>query len=203
MIELEFKDSVTSQQRAWWNEALSRMSFLKDAATVSFKATVETVDDPPCPGHTEYMCTGIYYSTDAPKISWYIRTGADDPTQDMNAGVADDVKSFFMESVVHEYAHVIIGLWLAPDDGARSDLCHMFTKKGSGKVGTLGDWNPDSGVWEDMIKEAAAEFFKDVFMPSKYRYYSQRTNWSFNKFYFNAWIDMVYAFLCPADPTET
>lgn len=202
MLQLEFKDSVTSQQKAWWNEALSRMTFLKDAKTVKFNADVATVDEPPCEGHGEYMCTQVRYYLDGstPDAHFYIKTGADDPTQSFNSGVASDIKSFFMESVIHEYGHALTFGYLATDDAKKADLCHMFRYKKTGRVGTLEDWNPE-GEWADKIQEGVAEFFKDVYMPAQFRYFENRSNWWMNKGDFPAFIDMIYDFLCPPPDT--
>lgn len=196
MLELTYGDSVTSQQQAWHKEALSRMTFAKDLRTVAFKATVHTVDEPPCPGHNDYMCTvWTTYSDDSPStIDWYFRTGADDATQSFNSGVADDIKAFFMESCVHEYAHALCFKWLATDDDARAEICSWFRHKDSGTVGQLTDWNADA--WEEKIGEAIAEFFKDVYMPPEYRYFQQRTNWNFDQAYFSTFLDRIEAFLC-------
>lgn len=193
----KFADSVTSQQRAWWNEALSRMLWPHDAHTVQFNATVYTVDEPPCDGHGEYMCTLVY--EDEGKVEFYIRTGADDPTQAFNAGVADDVKSFFMESVVHEYAHALTFLWLADSDDEKELVCTWFMRKDTGKTGQLSDWNPLDGEWADRIQEAIAEFFKDVWMPNGYRYFDNRTNWNFSQGYYKEFIDTLYDRLCPSE----
>lgn len=202
MLELEFKESVTSQQRAWFQEAMSRMTFAKDYATVAMKITVQTVDEPPCDGESEYMCCQVSgIGTENPNVDIYIRTGADDPS--MHPGVSDDIKSFFMESVVHEYAHAVTFLFIAPDDGTRADVAQWFVYKGSGRRGASADWNPLEAKWEDRIQEAVAEFFKDVWMPQEFRYFDNRTNWSFDKFSFNTWIDHIYAFLCPSEPTGT
>lgn len=203
MLKLEFKPSVPSIQKAWWLEAMSRMTFMKDAWTVKLNATVQTMDDPPCPGHSDYMCTETtFWVNDDPTITWTIITGAEDGSQSFNAGVRDDPKAFFMESAVHEYAHALMHVYYARSDGEKADICTWFKHKNSGKVGTLEDWSPENGEWEDRIEEAIAEFFKDVYMPEQFRYFQQRTNWQFQKSYFSAFLNMVEGQLCPPDPTE-
>lgn len=205
MLNLTFADSVTSQQKAWWKEAMSHCTWPSDAATVSFNATVHTVDEPPCPGHSEYMCTVTETFSDGstPVVDFYMRTGADDPTQSFNAGAADDIKSFFMESVVHEYGHAICYLFMTHDDTTKETITRWFLNKKTGKTGTVADWSPDNAAWEDMISEGVAETFKDVWMPAAYRYYSNRTNWWLNQGSFTAYLDYLYAFLCPDVPVVT
>jgi hypothetical protein len=203
-LELEFKSSVTSQQKAWWKEALSRMEFPKDFSTVETKATVATVPDPPCPGHQDYMCTvlSFYVGETRPfEVEWFIREGADDPTQHL--GVADDIKSFFMESVVHEYGHYIVNSFMETDEADRANLGAMFKHKSDGRWGTAADWTGQADTeWEDQIKEACAETFKDIFLPKKYRYYDNRTNWWLDKGHFTEFIDLIFDFLC-VDETPT
>lgn len=200
MLELKYGDSVTSQQQAWHKEALSRMTFAKDLKTVKFTGTVHTVDDPPCPGHGDYMCTVVSDWDDGTHtVDFYIRSGADDASQAFNAGVADDVKKFFMESSVHEYGHAIMGLWMATTDDERDEICSWFRYADTGRAGGHDDWSPADGAWEDLIQEAVVEFFKDVYMPPEYRYFQQRTNWSFDKAYFSTFLDRIEAFLCVDD----
>lgn len=203
MLKLEFKPSVPSVQKAWWLEALSRMTFKKDAWTVALEGTVQTMDDPPCPGHSDYMCTETtYWVNDTPTISWTIITDAEDPTQSFNAGVRDDVKAFFMESVIHEYAHGLMHVYFARGDGEKANIASWFKHRNSGKVGQLDDWSPENSEWEDRIEEAIAEFFKDVYMPEQFRYFQQRTNWQFQKQYFPSFLNMVEGVLCPIPPTD-
>lgn len=193
----KFADSVTSQQRAWWNEALSRMTWPHDKRTVQFDADVSTVNEPPCQGHSDYMCTVVNFPDK--KVEFFIRSGADDPTQAFNSGVADDVHSFFMECVVHEYAHALTFLWLAADDVGKELVCTWFKYVNSGRAGTLADWNPLEAEWGDRIQEAVAEFFKDVWMPHGFRYFDNRTNWRFEKGFYTEFIDTLYRQLCPTD----
>jgi hypothetical protein len=205
MLKLTFKDSVTSQQRAWWNEALSHMTWPYDAATVEFEATVETVDEPPCEGHAEYMCTFVWTYSDGrrPTVEFFMRTGADDPTQSFNAGVADDVKSFFMESVVHEYGHAITYVFMTHDDVSKAKIAAWFQQKKTGKSGALADWDAEDAAWEDKIAEGLAETFKDVWMPAANRYFNNRTNWWITQRSYAEFIDYLYDFLCPSPITDT
>lgn len=204
MLKLTFKDNVTSVQKAWWLEAFSRMTFMKDAWTVEFEATIQMMEDPPCPGHSDYMCTETtYWVNDRPTVTWTAITGAEDPTQGFNQGVRDDVKSFFMESCIHEYAHALMHIFFAAGDAEKANICTWFKHRNTGKVGTINDWSPENGDWEDRIEEAIAEFFKDVYMPEQFRYYQQRTNWQFQKSYFNSFLDMIESVLCPPPVTDT
>lgn len=201
MLTLTFGDSVTSQQKAWVKEALSRMTWAKDLPTVTMELKIETVDEPPCPGHSDYMCTEVlHFLNKPPETTIWMRTGVDDPTQSWNAGVSDNVKNYFMESIVHEYAHAITFIWLAGNDGDRQIICNWFTHEKTGRRGTLADWQPDDAAWEDMIVEGLAEWFKDLYMPEGFRYFANQTNWWFDKNYFSTWHETIEAFLCPPTP---
>lgn len=204
MLELTFEESVTSQQRAWFNEGLSWMTWKKDRSTVSFKATVHTVADPPATGHNDYMATTITQYPDHAVVNFYIRTGADDVTNYPQEG--ENLKNFFMESAVHEYAHAlggvkVYGRYAPTDDPVMVALiCPWFRHRISGAWGTPDDWETDT--WAESIKEAFAEFFKDVFMPVDKRHYNNRTNWWVDQTMFLAYLEEMWSILCPDDPDE-
>lgn len=187
---LTFDASVPSQQRAWFEDALqlSRIPWEQSRLTI----VVRTVDEPPCPGHADYMCT----QSDGAQHVISIRVGADDPNASFNASVKDDIHNFFVESVVHELGHAFAFQHMATSDEAKADIASWFTLEtatgeGSARRGVLADWNPLDRAWEDRIQEALAEFFKDVYLPDAYRVYENRTHWWMDQAYFTQFRSMV------------
>lgn len=108
---------------------------------------------------------------------------------DVTQGGGNSV-GFFKEVVIHELGHVVSS-WL--NEAQRSRISELFG-------GTLDDWDGDETdpdvKWETLIKEAQAEFFKDVFTPISARVYNNRTNWQMPRANFAEWVGIMNT-LCP------
>lgn len=194
---ITYDASVTAQQRQWFEDALVRTRFAIDRGSVV--VNVETVAEPSCPGHKDYMCT---HTTDG-VATIEIRETADDATSPLNAWLpnpARDIKPYFQEAVIHELGHAFFFKHFS-DAGSIDTLASYFQRFGNGNGsinGTAADWNPLTKPWEDRIQEALAEFFKDVYLDPEYRVFDNRTNWNFNEAHFGAWLTMVETIICPA-----
>lgn len=163
---------------------------------------VHTVDEPPCVGHSDYMCT---VTTGDPMTGFqhdiYIRSGADDPKANFNAGVTDDLHNFFAECFIHELGHAFVKQYMAPDSGSQTVVCSWFyletaTGEGRARRGVLTDWDGTDKKWEDRITEAIAEFFKDVYLPDSHRVYENRTNWWMDEAHFPEFVQIVESIVC-------
>lgn len=185
-----FEATVTEQQRSWWNAAVSLSQFAFDRAGLTI--TVKTVPDPPCPGHNDYMCTQTAGDGTA---TTFIRAGADDVNAPFNAAVKDDLRNFFMESVIHEVAHAFFNTYVTVDDAHRTTVSGWFINDG-GHLGTLENFT--GGEWADHTEEAIAEFFKDVYLPATYRHYDQRTTWDFVRSNFEDFFEAIEEVVCYA-----
>jgi hypothetical protein len=175
-MNVVFDDSVGAQARQWFSDVLasSRIDFNQ---AISSTITVKMVTEPSAPGHNDYACTS------AMSGGWLIelRRGLDDGTSPLVANIPGPTHLFFMETIAHELAHVLIG-----QSGADpAALCALFVHAGlTGTIryGTLADWNNDTQPtvtrqkWEDHIEEAVAETVKDAALPDR-RVYDNRTNW--------------------------
>lgn len=173
MFDITFDASVNTLQRQWVMDAVQFCTFKGG----SYAATVRIEEEPPCPGHKDYMCT--YMEGNVATI--VIRRGAEDPSQPFLGNLpnpAKDVKNFFMESVVHELGHVV--QLTNMKDADITPMCALFFKQGATgegmQWGTSDNWS--AGDWEDRIQEAVAETFKDAYLGDMYRVYDNRTNWS-------------------------
>jgi hypothetical protein len=160
--------------------------------------TVHTVAEPPCPGHSDYMCT----VSDNSGHNIFIREGADDPNAVFNAAVKNEVHQFFAEAFIHELGHAFAYQHMVPDDESRAVVAHWFyleaaTGEGNARRGLLADWSPLDKPWEERIVEGLAEFFKDVYLPDQYRVYENRTRWWMDQQYFSDFVGMVEAVVCP------
>lgn len=192
-MNFSFDNSLSSQQRAWAQDAIALCRFPWDAYDLN--VTFVVVPEPPCPGHQDYMCTQA--DVGFANFLVNIREGADDPTQQFNKGLpnpAADVKDFYMESIIHELGHVIVDKKV---DGAGriAETVLLFTmqKTGAGiRTGTEADWN-DPPEWADHIQEAAAEVFKDTFLNENYRVYENRTNWDISEADHKSFIEILTA----------
>ena len=180
-MDFSFDISLSGQQKAWIQDAIALATFPWAAFDVA--VTFKIVPEPPCPGHSDYMCT----QADGTFTNFLvnIRDGADDPTQPFNKGLpnpAADIKAFFMECIIHELGHVVVDIKV--DKVAQVPVvAPLFTiqKTGQGiRNGTEADWNtpPD---WADHIQEAAAEVFKDTYLPEAFRVYDNRSNWDISE----------------------
>lgn len=207
-ITVVFDGSVKGQMRAWCQDALTFSRFKIEAGNL--KITVRVMDEPPCPGHDDYMCTQTSFSPDTGFESTVtIRTGADDPTLDFNQHVKDELKQFFMEAFVHEViGHAFPFTHMVASDQSKTNIASWFQydTRAEVRVGTLADWNPLDEPWEDRIQEALAEVLKDIYLPDQYRAYDNRTNWKLNRFYFEDLLREIEKITClvpPAGPGDT
>lgn len=184
-MNVVFDDSVGEQARQWFKDVLasSKIDFNKAIAS---RVTVKMVADPSVPGHNDYACT-----TAIPG-GWLIeiRRGLDDPASPLVANIPGPARLFFMETVAHELAHVLIGQSVTKP----ATLCPLFVRIGANGVvttGTLADWNISTRPavvatkWEDRIEEAVAETVKDAALPDR-RVYDNRTNWRLSEANFAA-----------------
>jgi hypothetical protein len=172
-VNFSWQESVTAQARDWCQEAIGLLVYPL-AQLWDVDVTVEGVAEPPCPGHSDYMCTTMT-TPNAAIIS--LRLGIEDPSHPANAGLPDPTSQthdFFMEAFAHEIGHVVSGHYL--NDLARSNLVGLFTR--GTEQGTLDNWNPLDQPWGDRINEAVAETFKVTFLPADARVYGNRTNWT-------------------------
>lgn len=96
--------------------------------------------------------------------------------------------SFFKEVVVHELGHVVSS-WL--NEEQIDEICDLF---GGARHNWSGDVSDSHVKWEDLIKEAQAEFFKDVFYPD--RLFDNRTNWQMPKANFDSWAAIMDTLVC-------
>jgi hypothetical protein len=119
-MSLWFDPSVPDSQRTLVGDAIARSRFAWNRSGLLVK--VHTVDEPPCPGHSDYMCTRslkryvsaeetTQYGMQEPGFGRthvvndvYIRTGAEDASSPFNEGV-DDIQQFFIDSFIHEMGH--------------------------------------------------------------------------------------------------
>lgn len=203
MTEFTYSSSVNGQQQQWFQEAISRLDHTFPASQLPLKITVKTVPEPPCVGHNDYMCTQTL-STDGvvTDIQIFIREGAETQAVARQA-TTDLAHAFFMEAVVHEFGHVLTFTYLALDDAAREEMAGWFIWRGEGgttRHGELDDWNPTDKKWESRIQEAVAEWFKDLYMPRKYRAYDNRTDWWFDQDYLSDWFSKIERVICPQPP---
>lgn len=173
----------TARQQQWVHDAIGFCRFdfsaLGDSVAVHFVAP----DALPVAGHQDYMCTvGGGGSYDI-----YIRNDADDVNSPAVQGVPggptlDNVKLFYMESVIHEFGHVVSFDRIVTDaqkSTAGADFTHSPTGDGTGtRTGTLADWNPTASPWAERLQEGVAEAFKMSYMPPRYRAFDNRSNWN-------------------------
>jgi len=173
-----YDPSVTAQQQEWIEAAIAPL--LYDFDRIEAKVTFVTVPEPPCVGHSDYMCTQQLGPEEPWPVTYrvYIREGADDPDAPFNAGVKTRVRLFFQESIVHELGHIVSFTYLN-DDASRTTAAAAFTR--DGRHGTLADWSPDGSAWGDRVIEAVAEVFKDAFVPRNARVFDNRTNWRIDR----------------------
>jgi hypothetical protein len=183
-MNVVFDDSVGAQARQWFKDVLasSKIDFNKAIAST---VTVRVVAEPSVPGHNDYACTSAISG------GWLIeiRRGLDDPASPLVANIPGPARLFFMETVAHELAHVLIGQSTATP----AVLCPLFARAVGGIVviGKAEDWNPTTKPsviamkWEDRIEEAVAETVKDAALPDR-RVYDNRTNWRITEASFKA-----------------
>jgi hypothetical protein len=175
-MKLRFHDSVGAQARQWFTDVLASSKIDFDAA-ITTTVTVIVVAQPSAPGHNDYACTSAIPG------GWLIeiRRGLDDPASPLLASIPGPAHLFFMETVAHELAHVLMGQNAADP----AVLCPLFVRTGlpgTLTVGTVADWNISTrpsvvrSKWEDRIEEAVAEVVKDAALPDR-RVYDNRTNW--------------------------
>lgn len=203
-ITLHFDGSVGGQMRSWIQDALNYSRFKVAAGNLDI--TIRVMDEPPCPGHDDYMCTQTTFdpATGVFTSEVTIRTGADNPEADFNSEVKGNLKDFFMESVVHEIiGHAFPFTHMAPSDASKQNIASWFYREVPGeapKQGTLADWNNLEAAWPDRIQEALAEVLKDIYLPDQYRFYDNRTNWKLNRDNFVDLLKEVEKITCLVPP---
>lgn len=185
-LDLTFLTSVTPRQSGLFMQALTVARFPWNRCGLS--VVVNTVAEPPCPGHDDYMCTvhqdGI--------STVYIREGADDPDAPFNASVRGQIDQFFMESVMHEVGHAFCFTYLGDPP---PDVPGWFVR--GTERGTSADWSPLTADWRDRVTEGFAEFFKDLYMPRQYRTGDSRANWRLDQASFGQFVQAIEAVICP------
>lgn len=193
-----FHSSVSGQQKTWVLDALAHSTFAWDNASMT--VMVEQVDEPPCSGHQDYMCTQVADG----QATIFVRRRADDPTAPFNQGLpnpATDTKPFFEESIIHELGHAFFFLFFGTDDD-KAAMAPWFYRASTGDgqgnpTGTVDDWNPLDKVWADRIQEGLAETFKDVYMPDAFRVYENRSNWWLDQASFPSFLTKIEQIICP------
>jgi hypothetical protein len=171
----------TAQQRAWVQEALASCTYPYDGLDAT--VTVTWAPSTPCGTTHTYMCTtdhgdGTFTVT--------IEDWADDPTNPNLSGLpnpAADIKTFYMQSFIHETGHVAHYTLINTDD-LRTQAAALFWRQnvnaGSGKrYGLLADYSliqTPGLAWADLISEAIAECVKCAFYQGRL-VYMNRTNW--------------------------
>ena len=199
---------MSNREVEWFEEARFRSEFPWDYGNMDL--TIKSVDEPPCEGHNEFMCTTSYLGTTRSDI--YLRSGTTDLNHPMYGSVPlDKRKAFFLEACMHEIGHAFTRANLTTSD-ARKDLIagwflYMRTPgTGSTRYGTIDDWtvaviSETTEPWKNSLHEAIAEWFKDLYLPEQYRYHSQRTYWSFQREFFTSWWELLESFMCLGSPT--
>lgn len=191
-MDVTYDPSLSAQQKGWAEDAIRLATFKWEQHDVNVNFVV--VAEPPCPGHSDYMCT---QTGDFINFTVNIRQGADDPNQSFNKGLpnpAADIKGFYMESIIHELGHVIVKNRIdrTSAQGLAAAL-FRYHKEGEGeRAGTEADWEgaPDT-AWADRIQEAAAEVFKDTVLNDAYRIFDNRTNWTITETDHHSFIQML------------
>lgn len=206
--KIEFTTRCSNRQREWFQEAMLRSNFPFDLAGLTL--SIDGVDEPPCEGHNDYMCTETHYGPDTkPWSIVFLRNGTEDPSHPQNSGVptVEGRKLFWLEAAIHEIGHAFTYGYLANTDERTARICSWFRYRqstGTERIGTLADWSiGDSGdPWKDSISEAIAEWIKDLYLPSRYRWFSQRTNWDFRREMLEDFFDMIEEIICTAPPSD-
>lgn len=194
-MNFSFDPSVTNQQKQWFLDAVGRINFPINVLTSN--VLVETVTEPPCPGHHDTACT-----TDegGGNYTIHLRHNIDDPTGVVLGVEPREVKRFYQETVAHEIAH-IVAFNEIPDDATKTTVAALFHRGGEvgagNPPGELADWNQTLDPWEDRIQEAVAEVIKDVMLAPQYRTYDNRTNWTIDEADFQTFMGIVVPWIPP------
>lgn len=194
-MNFSFDASVTGQQRQWFLDAVGRIKF--PISVLAVNVLVETVVEPPCPGHKDIACTsddgGGHYTI-------HLKQNLDDPTGVVLGVAPGEVKRFFQETVAHEVAH-IVGFIQIPDDATKTIVAALFRRGGEvgagNPAGELADWSQPLDPWEDRITEAVAEVIKDTMLAPQNRTYDNRTNWTIGEADFQTFMGIVVPWIPP------
>jgi hypothetical protein len=190
-VNLTFDSSVTARQEAWARAAYDLLSFPFDS--LDFTVTVQTVDEPLCPGHSDYMCT----STDGDGYLIQIRSHVDEAAAKVNESLeGDEVERFFKEAFIHELGHVVRFSQMTGGEMATgAPLWHHEDSDAEGTLAAWADVGPGGKVgdskWAESLEEATAELFKDAYYDD--RVFDQATNWRMPKENYETFMDL----LCP------
>lgn len=177
----EWGDVPTAVQDRWMN-AVARSTFRLAAGAFTFKMAY--TEDPAPTGQVDLFDVKFNrndLSTES--VTPYITLRP----------VQDDAR--FVDEVVHTLGHVFMDGYYALHDpdgtGARARIAGWFTRLG--QRGTGVDYY--SGAWVDQIGEAAAEFFKDVYLSPRKN--NNRTSWEFDQAQYNDFLELINLKLCP------
>jgi hypothetical protein len=182
-MQLQF-ESISDMAQRWVHDALA-LSVVKFDMLLDFTVTVAEVAEPSCPGHQDYMCAQI--TAGSGRIE--IRSTATDP-ESVNLPPGESVRTFFIESVIHEFAHLLI---MSKGDSAFAGHFNRATSVlgVAGTRGTAADWNPLDKPWDERIAEAAAEVVKDAALGHSQRVFDNRTKWDITPAEFSNFMDAL------------
>lgn len=176
----------TDRQRDWFNEAVDRC--LYPWARITTHTTVTWVDPEELPNNFFAYTTWNASPADTcgrPDVALVqIINTLDDPDRPGTDGGRPKGyfagKRFYMETVVHELAHVVQTKY---SEEQREAICDIY--------GTdLGDW-ADPPQWVDKVEETDAETFKDVWLPRPYRKFNNRTSRRLGRERFQAYLSVL------------
>lgn len=174
-------DAGTLQQQTLFQAAFDAITF--PTTRLNLDVVVGFGPDP-CPDMDhELACTFVTFEGEGlnncgrpTSASIVMLDGLEEETGNAFRGIR-----MFYDVVAHEIGHVA-SAWLT--DVQRGELCVLFG-------GQPSNWRPENAPWPDLIQEAQAEFFKDVFMPKELRRYDNRTNWKLPRANFPAWLEIM------------
>jgi hypothetical protein len=95
----------------------------------------------------------------------------------------------FRDETLHTLGHVFFAMHSDP-----ATVSAWFDA--NGRPGTVADWI--AAQWEARTSEAIAEFFRDVYLPT--RLWDNRTLWTMRRDAFSAFVQIVDGVLCPDTP---
>jgi hypothetical protein len=163
-------ENGTDHEIAWFKDAVRACLFPFERITTTVH--VSWADEIPL-GHNFFAYTHWNTTpTDAcgrPDVaSIQIRHDLDDPSARKPKGYFHG-KAFYMETVVHELAHVVQSKF---DPGHIAAMSAVF-------FGGPDDWSGDEtgALWAVRRQEAYAETFKDLWLPRPNRRFDNRTNY--------------------------
>lgn len=184
-MDFTYAPSGTTQQQAWFQEAVAACSYplsaITAAVTVTWVAQLPNGSDTSHP----YMVT---ICESAGVFTIYIASWADDPTNPNLSGLPSqgDVENFYKASVTHELGHVVADCTYDPQGAGTavgvSTMCSLFWTPEIGNGGQRAGAPTDyaSGTWMNEIREAVAEEFKLAFCATPTIFWN-RTGWNIDQ----------------------